>query len=919
MKKIVLIIFQLITSTVLLAQTATVNLNQTAQLIRGFGGINHPEWYSDLNAAERQLAFGNGPGQLGLTVLRTYVSDNSTNFGRGIETAKYAYNNGVTVFASPWNPPAGQFITVNGVKRINPATYAQYADHLNSYVTFMKNNGVNLYAISTQNEPDYAHDWTEWSPQESVDFIKGYANRINCRLMSPESFQYRKNMYDPILNDPAALANVDIFGTHLYGTQYKDFPYPLFQQKGAGKELWMTEVYTDSKYDANIWNDGVINNDYHALKVAEHIHYSMVDGQFQTYVFWPLRRYYALIHDGVADGNGNTPAAAGTATKRGYCMAQFSKFVRPGYVRVDATKSPATNVFVSAYKKDNDVVIVVVNKNTATRTLTLNIPGTQVTTWEQYTTSGSKNLAKGNNINAGGTFQVTLDAASVTTFVGKGNSGLPVVALTSPVANETFTAPATITLSATATDSDGSIARVEFFNGTTKLGEVTSAPYNYTWSNVAAGSFSITAVATDNTGNKTTSAAVNIKVNVPQGPYNGIVHQIPGTIQFEHFDVGGNGFAYHDATPGSEVTPVVNFRTNEDVDIENCTDAGAGYNIGYATAGEWLEYTVNVTKPGTYDMDLRVACSGAGRTLDVSMDGTTIASNVAIPNTAGWQVWQTVKVSNINLTAGQKIMRVTVGATDFINMNYVTFTLTKELKQEPYNGTAHTLPGRIEAEHYDHGGQGLAYNEANTNGNQGGATLRNDEVDIEATQDAGGGYNIGYTLTGEWLEYTVNVTTTGVYNLALRVAADGDGKLMHIEVDGENVSGPVNIPNTGGWQVWQTVTVPGIALSAGEHVIRLAFDTDYMNINYMEFSDVITGVSSGKWSDIQLFPNPFKEKATVKVNGKFEYQIMNSQGMVLETGFAEDQKEIGSDLLKGTYLIKVTGEGEPFVIKFIKL
>jgi len=400
------------------AQTATVTLTSEKQVIRGFGGINNPEWYTDLNAAERQLAYGNGTGQLGFTVLRTFVSDNSSNFGRGIETAKYAYNAGAYVFASPWNPPAGQFIMVNGVKRINPATYAQYADHLNSYVTFMKNNSVNLYAISVQNEPDYASEWTAWSPQEAVAFLKGYRSRINCKMMTPESFQYLKNIYDPILNDAAALKNVDIFGTHLYGTPYSNFPYPLFAQKGAGKELWMTEVYTESKYDGNIWSDTYINDSRHALKVAEHIHYAMTDGNFQAYVFWPLRRYYALIHDGNPDNQGNSPAGAGTATKRGYCMAQFSKFVRPGYVRVDATKSPTTNVFVSAYKKGDNVVIVAVNKTTSAKTITLSIPGTKVTTWDRYTTSASKNVAKGTSITAGSSFQVTLDAASVTTFNG---------------------------------------------------------------------------------------------------------------------------------------------------------------------------------------------------------------------------------------------------------------------------------------------------------------------------------------------------------------------------------------------------------------------------------------------------------------------------------------------------------------------
>ena len=100
-----------------------------------------------------------------------------------------------------------------------------------------------------------------------------------------------------------------------------------------------------------------------------------------------------------------------------------------------------------------------------------------------------------------------------------------------------------------------------------------------------------------------------------------------------------------------------------------------------------------------------------------------------------------------------------------------------------------TIPGRIEAEEYDRGGEGLAYHEANANGNQGGGTFRNDEVDIEVCTDAGGGFNLGYTLTGEWLEYTVNVTTSGIYDLDLRVAKDGDGGLFHIEMDGVNITG----------------------------------------------------------------------------------------------------------------------------------
>lgn len=395
-----------------IAQTATVTLTSTKQLIRGFGGINHPVWYSDLNASERDLCFGNGTGQMGLTVLRIWVSDNTSQWALELPTAKRAVALGALVFATPWNPPASMTITVNGKKRINPASYAAYAKHLNDFVLYMRTNGVELYAISVQNEPDYAAEWTEWSPQEGVDFIKGHADKIDCRLMTPESFQYRKQVYDPILNDATALSKVDIFGAHLYGTQVSAFPYPLFKQKGAGKELWMTEVYTDSQNDANLWNL--------AMDAAVHIHNAMVEGEFQVYVWWPLRRYYALIHDGVGGHGNSNVAAAGTVTKRGHVFAQFSKFIRPGYTRVDATKSPTTDVYVSAYKKGDDVVTVLVNKSTSAKTITLAIPGTKVQTWEKYVTSSSKNVAKeANVVDADGTFQITLDAQSLTTLNGK--------------------------------------------------------------------------------------------------------------------------------------------------------------------------------------------------------------------------------------------------------------------------------------------------------------------------------------------------------------------------------------------------------------------------------------------------------------------------------------------------------------------
>ena len=240
--------------------------------------------------------------------------------------------------------------------------------------------------------------------------------------------------------------------------------------------------------------------------------------------------------------------------------------------------------------------------------------------------------------------------------------------------------------------------------------------------------------------------------------------------------------------------------------------------------------------------------------------------------------------------------------------------------KEPFNGTAHLIPGRIEAEEYDKGGEGLGYHEANANGNQGSATLRNDEVDIEATQDVDGAYNIGYTLTGEWLEYTVNVTKTDVYDLDVRVAKDGTGGLFHIEIDGVDITGPISVPNTGGWQVWETVTLNDISLTAGEHVMRIEFDTDYTNLNYVEFRGLVTGLSYESLNEGYIYPNPTSGGLSIEnVNETaFTLSIVDLSGKLIMTQEIHGNEIEISDLPKGSYLFKIITEDQIVIKPVVK-
>lgn len=380
------------------AQTATVDLSAQKQYIRGFGGMNHPVWAGDLTAAQRTTAFGNDAGQLGFTALRMWVSDNKNDWTKEVATAKRAAELGAIVFATPWNPPS----SMKSGGSINPSKFADYAAHLNSFVSYMKGQGVDLYAISVQNEPDYANDWTKWTQDQVYQFVLDYGSQITTKLITAESFSYNKTFYDPILKDANALKNVAILGTHLYGTAVSAYPYALFDQKGAGKERWMTEHYTDSNTDADSWPN--------ALNVATELHNAMVEAQFNLYTWWYIRRSYGPIKEN------------GSVSKRGWCMAQFSKFIRPGYHRVDATKSPTSGVYVSAYTGSSDVVLVIVNTNNSTKPLSLVVNGSNVTSYDRFTTSSSKNLASDGKITAtSGAFSLTLDASSVTTLHGTGS------------------------------------------------------------------------------------------------------------------------------------------------------------------------------------------------------------------------------------------------------------------------------------------------------------------------------------------------------------------------------------------------------------------------------------------------------------------------------------------------------------------
>ena len=391
------------------AQNVTIDMDVQHQIIRGFGGIHINSWTGQqLNRDMQEKAFSNAPGEMGLTIFRMFIDHNTNGWGNEVPIAQYAISQGAIVFASPWNPPAHMREVLRTTKHgtdyvLLPQFYGAYVDHLNSFINYMSNNGVPLYAISVQNEPDW-HSWTWWTPQQMLTFVRDHAKNINTRVIAPESLGYVRSMIDPLLKDSVANSHIDILGTHLYGTPKANFYYPLAYEKE--KEIWMTEhLFGSSSPVVNTWSL--------AMEMADEINTCM-DARMSAWLYWYIRRFYGLIDD------------TGNITDKGYVLSHFSKFIRPGAHRVAVNFKPASNVTATAYKTDSTMAIVVVNHNKAPISLNFNIlnilPG--IDSLARFTTSADKKLVNdGAYTIENGIFSATVDAFSITTFTSDPSQG----------------------------------------------------------------------------------------------------------------------------------------------------------------------------------------------------------------------------------------------------------------------------------------------------------------------------------------------------------------------------------------------------------------------------------------------------------------------------------------------------------------
>lgn len=351
------------------------------------------------------LFLTNTTSQLGLTLLRLRI-DSSTNWNNGLLDGQNAVSRGARVLATPWSPPAGMKTTNSIVGgSLLASQYATYANYLNGFAAFMKTNGAPLAAISLQNEPDanVNYESCTWTPAQMQAFCHTNAGAItNAPVVMPESESFNTAYSDPTLNDPVAAANVSIIAGHLYGVStIQDYP----NAHAKGKKTWMTEYLV---------NDQTIGT---AIATAQQIHDCLTVGNMSAYIWWKC----------LGDANGLVNAA-GVPQPRGFVMAQFSRFVRPGFQRVGVTNTAADSV--SAYKGANGAfAIVVVNTNSTDVAQTFSLTNCAVTnTVTPWVTSSNLSLAvQAAVFVTNSSFTYTVPAMSVVTFAGQISNGPPVI------------------------------------------------------------------------------------------------------------------------------------------------------------------------------------------------------------------------------------------------------------------------------------------------------------------------------------------------------------------------------------------------------------------------------------------------------------------------------------------------------------
>jgi glucuronoarabinoxylan endo-1,4-beta-xylanase len=431
------------------AQTATVTWTNVQQTIDGFGGQT---WRSGdaVTSAQADLLFSPTNG-IGLAIVRS--ANTADGSMPDLITLQEAVARGAKIELGLQSPPAfmkdsGNF---NGGTLLT-SEYGAYATYIVNWINTLAASGVPVTYLSVQNEPDQAGTsgsgtCTDSSCLGSCHFTAAQFDTFiaknlgpalaaaglgSVQIMLPEASTWFDNdLYSATLNDPGAVGYVSIVAGHGYGNGSVDGTGVSYCCHTAsanslaaskGKKVWMSEInggFTKATTgDTNMWVWDPSMAD--ALVWAHDLHDYLTVANVSAWEYWNLASYSSgNYNDGYVDHNFN-------AGKRYYAVGNWSKFVRPGWVRIDASANPQGGVLVSAFKEAStgNFAVVVVNQNGNAVEQSVSLSGFSSASVTPWVTSASLSLAQQQSVSvANNAFSYSLPAQSVTTFVGVMSGG----------------------------------------------------------------------------------------------------------------------------------------------------------------------------------------------------------------------------------------------------------------------------------------------------------------------------------------------------------------------------------------------------------------------------------------------------------------------------------------------------------------
>lgn len=772
------------------------------------------------------------------------------------------------IFGSPWTAPAwmkdNNALTNGGTvypSSTDPRYYQALALYFEKYVQAYAAQGITVDSVNIQNEPQNPARFqsTLWTSAQQADFVANYlgprfeASGIRTRIRiyehNRDTWQYPKEVLDNAATAPyVAGVNFHNYECTFGPTYCMPGNLSLFNYSHPGYSLWMSE-----HTDVDVPNPAdYLNGEKWGREIITDMRYGI-----GGWIYWNM----------VLDQNGGPvhPMSAAqdplimvnTATgqvhylSKFWYLAHFARFVRPGAYRIGADGGQDFDglSFVAFKNADGSEVVQVINASASSVQVKIRERGNIITpTLDAHSINTFKWSAPVNSYHviAGGTdtwYAAAGDRFGPDAYYTGGTAGATAHIIGNTADDPLYQPERTGNFSYQFPVPSGRYqVTLGFAENTWNCGgcrtfnvslEGAAVLSNFDIWSAAGGQYlamnkSFTANVSD--GNLeiqftavTGQAKVDFVAVTPLPDEGGVFTYsfTPGYVYAQDYNTGGEGYAYHFAVHSGSA---FGYRTDA-INLQSCTDQGCGYNLSWLSNGDWINYTVDVTASGRYDLDFRLASTVTDGQFSLDMDGVNIVPPTSVPRTGRAQAWTTVTVPGVHLTRGTHTFRFNVIAGGF-NWRYMFFNKIHSLD---------TRPVKILAVWYAGGGEGKGYHETTPGSfftSPYPGHYRPEAVDIEHSSE--NDWDVGSIANGEWLRYDYSLAAPATVTVTFRVATEWTGGRLHLALDGttkqKTIGTVLNVPSTGGWQAWQDISET-VTLPAGQHALYVVIDNGGFNLN----------------------------------------------------------------------------------------